>query len=260
MHLIFTAAALFSLLPSVAAERYSLWPRRPAEIEQARLLIREHRQDEAVRLLIPLVGLDGIAGREARSMVGSVNASAYLSRRHPAAALYTVRKGDHLTKVAAALRCPHELLMLLNGIVDPAAIHVGQTLVYVPMRLRVEINLPRREITVWDAETLVASYNVTDDLKPSDRAPAVEDATVSQRDGYVDGAKVPAKSPLMVCANRRLALSNGIILAAEAAPAGGCLRMAQADLNELALLVNTGSPVHIVRRAADIPEALPGQS
>ena len=48
--------------------------------------------------------------------------------------------------------------------------------------------------------------------------------------------------------------------AAEAAPAGGCLRMAQADLNELALLVNTGSPVHIVRRAADIPEALPGQS
>lgn len=100
-----------------------------------------------------------------------------------------------MTKVAAALRCPHELLMLLNGIVDPAAIHVGQTLVYVPMRLRVEINLPRREITVWDAETLVASYNVTDDLKPSGQAPAVEDATVSQRDGYVDGAKVPAKSP-----------------------------------------------------------------
>lgn len=68
-HLIFAAAALSSVLPSAAAERYSLWPRRPAEIEQARQLIREHRPEEAARLLLPLVGLDGIAGREARSLV-----------------------------------------------------------------------------------------------------------------------------------------------------------------------------------------------
>lgn len=259
-HLIFAAAALSSVLPSAAAERYSLWPRRPAEIEQARQLIREHRPEEAARLLLPLVGLDGIAGREARSLVGAVNAPRYLSRRHPAAAVYTVRRGDHLTKISTALRCPHELLMLLNGIVDPAAIHVGQRLVYVPMRLQMEINMPRREITVWDGETLVSSYSIAGVGQAAAAGPAAEeDATVSQRDGYVDGGKLPAWSPLMVCANRRIVLSNGMTLTDGAAAAGKALRLPQAHLNELALLVAVGSPVHIVQRAVDIPDAVQGR-
>lgn len=253
---IFAAAALFSLLPSAAAECYSLWPRRPAEIGQARQLIKERRPADALRLLLPLVDLDGIAGREARRLVGAVNAPRYLSRRHPAAAVYTVRRGDHLTRIASALRCPHELLMLLNGIVDPAAIHVGQRLVYVPMRLQVEINLPRREITVWDGENLVSSYSIAGVGQAAVAGPAAdEDATVSQRDGYVDGGKVPAWSPLMACANRRLSLSNGMTLTGEANAAGKALHLPQEDLNELALLVAVGTPVHIVQRAADIPDA-----
>ena len=261
MHLIFAAAALSSAFCATAAERYSLWLRRPAEIEQARQLIKERRPEEAVRLLMPLVGREGIAGREARQLVGSVNAPAYLSLRHPAAAVYTVRRGDHLTKISSALHCPHELLMLLNGIVDPAAIHVGQRLVFVPMRLQMEINMPRREITVWDGEVLVSSYSITG--AGPDAAPGREEdenATVSQRDGYVDGGKVPAWSPLMVCAARRLTLSNGMVLTSEPAAAGKAVRMDREDLNELALLLAVGSPVHVVQRAADIPDALQGQS
>lgn len=259
-HLIFAAAALSSALCADAAERYSLWPRRPAEIEQARQLIKERRPEEAVRLLLPLVDREGIAGREARQLVGSVNAPAYLSLRHPAAAVYTVRRGDHLTKIASTLRCPHELLMLLNGIVDPAAIHVGQRLVYVPMRLRVEINMPRREVAVWDGEALVSSYDITGVGQNLAAGQAADgDATVSLREGYVDGGKVPAWSPLMVCANRRLALSNGMVLAAEPKAAARGFLMAQADLNELALLVAVGTPVHIVRKAVDIPEAAQGR-
>lgn len=258
--LIFTAAALSSALCATAAERYSLWPRRPAEIEQARQLIKERRPDEAVRLLLPLVGLEGIAGREARQLVGVVNAPVYLSLRHPAAAVYTVRRGDHLTKVASSLHCPYELLMLLNGIVDPGAIHVGQRLVYVPMQQRVEINLPRREITVWNGELLVSSYNITGVEETYVSGMADQDAAVTQRDGYVDGSKVPAWSPLMICSDRRLTLSNGIIIAADSKAAGLTLCMAQTDLNELALLVTVGTPVHIVKRAADIPEASQGQA
>ena len=259
-HLIFAAAALFSLLPSAAAERYSLWPRRPAEIEQARQLLKERRPEDALLLLLPLVDLEGIAGREARRLVGAANAPRYLSRRHPAAAVYTVRRGDHLTRISSALHCPHELLMLLNGIVDPAAVHVGQKLVYVPMRLQVEINMPRREICVWDGETLVSSYSIAGVGQAAGTGPAAdEDATVSQRDGYVDGGKVPAWSPLMVCANRRLTLSNGMTLTGEADAAGKALRLSQADLNELALLVAVGSSVHIVHRAVDIPDAVQGR-
>lgn len=254
--LTFIAAVLYSsVCPAVAAERYSLWPRRPAEIEQARQLLKAHRAAEAVNLLLPLVGMEGIAGREARQLVGVANVPAYLSLRHPGAAVYTVRRGDHITKIAAALHCPYELLMLLNGIVDPASIHVGQKLVYVPMRQRMEINLPRREITLWDGAVLVASYVIksADGVPPA--AGTEEEATVTQRDGYVDGGKVPAWSPLMACADRRLLLSNGVVLTAEARGSGKALVMEQADLNELALLVGVGASVSILYRAAEIPEA-----
>ncbi len=253
---IFAAAVLFSTLCTVcAAERYSLWPRRPAELEQARRLLKEHKAEEAVQLLQPLMAKEGIAGREARQIAGAANVPLYLSRRHPSAAVYTVRRGDHLAKVASSLRCPYELMMLLNGLVDPSAIHVGQKLVYVPMRQQVEINLPRREISVWDGSVLVASYNIGTVTGISGAAPE-EDTKVTRREGYVDGGKVPAHSPLMVSANRTLELGNEIALLPVGKSAGKALLMQQADLNELALLVIEGTPVHITYTAADIPEAV----
>ena len=255
-HLIFAAAALYSALcPASAAERYSLWPRRPAELEQARRLLKEHKAQEAVQILQPLMDKEGIAGREARQIAGAANVPLYLSRRHPAAAVYTVRRGDHLAKVASSLRCPYELMMLLNGLVDPSAIHVGQKLVYVPMRQKVEINLPRREISVWDGPVLVASYNIRSVAGIPGAAPA-EETKVGRRDGYVDGGKVPAHSPLMASANRALALGNSIELLPVGKTAGKALLMQQGDLNELALLVIEGTPVHITYTAADIPEAV----
>lgn len=256
---IFAAAVLFSTVcAAVAAERYSLWPRRPAELEQARRLLKEHKGEEAARLLQPLVDQDGIAGREARQMVGAANAPRYLSRHHPGAALYTVRRGDHLAKVAAALHCPYELLMLLNGLVDPSAIHVGQKLVYVPMNQRVEISLPRRELSVWDGPVLVASYDIGNVEGISTGMPE-EETKVTRRDGAVEGGRVPAHSPLMVCANRTLTLGNDMVLAAKEKPTAKTLHMEQADLNELALLVVEGTPVHITYTAADIPEATPAR-
>lgn len=256
---IFAAAVLFSTVcTAVAAERYSLWPRRPAELEQARRLLREHKKDDAARLLQPLVDQDGIAGREARQMLGAANTPRYLSRRHPGAAVYTVRHGDYLARLATALHCPYELLMLLNGLVDPAAIHVGQKLVYVPMNQRVEINVPSRELSVWDGQVLVASYDIGNVESMPARMDG-EETKVTRRDGFVEGGKVPAHSPLMVCANRTLALGNGTVLAAPGRQAAKAVRMEQADLNELALLVAEGTPVHITYAAADIPEATPGQ-
>ena len=255
---IFAAAALCSTL-CAAAERYSLWPRRPAEIEQARQLLHERRAEEAARLLLPLVDREGIAGREARKLMGAANVPAYLSLRHPGAAVYTVRRGDHLAKISAAVHCPYELMMLLNGIVDPASVQVGQKLVYVPMRQRLEINLPRREISVWDGTVLVASYDLKATDSPGVGSGADEETAVTRRDGYVDGGRLPAWSPLMACAERRLELANGVVLAGDARAGGKVMVMRQADLNELALLVAVGSPVNIVRGAADIPDAAPQQ-
>ena len=55
-----------------AADNFSLWPRRPDELEQARRLMQEQKGGEAVLLLQPFVTDDGIAGREARQICGRV--------------------------------------------------------------------------------------------------------------------------------------------------------------------------------------------
>lgn len=250
---IFVAAVLSSTF-CAGAERYSLWPRRPAEIEQAQRLLQANKAAEAVQLLQPLISQDGIAGQEARKIVGSVNVSTYLSLRHPGVAVYTVKKGDVLVKIASAVHCPFEVMMLLNGLVDPASMHVGQKLVYVPMKQRLEISLPRREVLVWEGTTLVASYKLLSVGGVSGSVQEVQ-TTVSARDGYVAGEKLPAWSPMMGSSDRSLVLGNGVMLSAGQGAGGKVLRMAQEDLNELALLVGVGNQVTLVYKAAEIPDA-----
>ena len=61
-----------------------------------------------------------------------------------------------MARIAAMQKCPQDVIMLLNGIVEPSSLRIGQKLVVVPMRLRVEIYPLQREVSVWDGEQLVA--------------------------------------------------------------------------------------------------------
>ena len=98
---IFAVVACCSFSAQVgAADNFSLWPRRPDELEQARRLMQEQKRGEAVLLLQPFVADEGIAGREARQICGRVNVPRYLSRMHPGARVYTVRSGDNMARIA----------------------------------------------------------------------------------------------------------------------------------------------------------------
>lgn len=242
---ILSAAVCYNLLLSsaFAAENYSLWPRRPAELEQARRLVREQKGAEAVHLLQPFISDNGIAGREARQIMGAVNVQRYLSRRHPEARVYTVKPGDNVFKIAAAEKCPFELIMLLNGIVEPAGLRVGQKLVLVPMNCRLEIRPTQREICVWDGETLVADYALESPDSAVARKAAGE-TSLTARDGFLDGSKLPTRSTLLLSSARTITFANGLSLRAEqGGSAGDTLRMKQRDLNELSLLLPMGAPV-----------------
>lgn len=246
---IFAAAVCFSLGVAQAAENYSLWPRRPAELEQARRLAAEKKGGEAVHLIQPYLKENGIAGREARQIAGGVNVPRYLSRLHPKAQVYTVQGGDTLVKIAASQKCPMDLLMLLNGIVDPAGLKKGQKLVCVPMDLRMEIRPLQREISVWDADTLVADYALTavEGMKKT----LYGETQLSAREAFLQGAKLGGRSYQTLSADRRLVLANGVVLAGEQGGSGTVLRMAAADLNELTLLLGVGNTVTIVNEAAE---------
>lgn len=245
---IFAVVGLFSLIePAFSSDNFSLWPRRPDELEQARQLMREQKGGEAVLLLQPYVADDGIAGREARQICGRVNVPRYLSRMHPGAVVYTVRKGDNMARIAAAQKCPQDVIMMLNGIVKPSALQVGQKLVVVPMRLRMEIRPLQREVSVWDGEQLVADYPLLemDDIPEERRKTTV--VKVAAREGFLNGLAVPLRSPQFPASERVLVLSNGMCLAGGQNGRGGIqLRMAQKDLNELAMMLDSGNEVKLI--------------
>ena len=245
---IFVVAGLFSLqIPVYSADNYSLWPRRPDELEQARQLMLEQKGGEAVLLLQPYVADEGIAGREARQICGRVNVPRYLSRMHPGASVYTVRRGDNMARIAAAQKCPSDVIMMLNGLVQPSALQVGQKLVIIPMRLRMEIRPLQREVSVWDDEQLVAAYPILGmDTISADKRKTSQ-VKVSAREGYLNGMAVPQRSPQFSASERVLVLSNGMCLVGGGnGHAGTLLRMEQKDLNELSMMMNCGNEVKVI--------------
>ena len=242
-----SAAVCCSLL--AAAEdgpaNYSLWPRRPAELEQARRLMSEGKKSEAAYLLRPYWTAPGIVGREARQLTSLINVPRYLSRQHPRAYLYTIKRGDSLPRIARNTKCLQELLMLLNGLVEPSRLMAGQKLVAVPVTQRVEIHLAHREVSVWDGDILVADY-VIEEVNGVKIAGQNEVTTLKSCDSYVDGARVRSVGSGLAATDRALVLASGCVLSAGE---GGraVLRMNQRDLNEMALLLAPGAEVCLVR-------------
>ncbi len=244
---IFAAAAFCSLMGgvSLAEGEYSLWPRRPAELEQARALVREQKYDEAVALLRPFVAEHGVAGREARQIAAAVNVHRYLSRQHPHAVIHVVKRGETMERIAVTSGCPADLIMLLNGVVEPSSLKIGQKLVVVKMTLRMEIHLEQREISVWDADELVADYEILSLHGLSGKGN--EETTLSAREGTLKGGAVLRRSPDFPSSDRLLRLANGWALAGEQELPGAVLRLRQQELNELSMLMGTGARVSLVR-------------
>lgn len=241
---ILSVAVFCNLAVAGAAENYSLWPRRPAELQQARGLLAEKKGAEAAHLLAPFLKDEGIAGREARQLVASVNTPRYLTRQHPGAFVYTVQSGDTVQKIAKSQQCPSDLIMLLNGLVEPGGLRIGQKLVIVKMSCRAEIHLAQRELSIWDGDTLVADYPIVPE--PQAKLPAESSVTISSREGHIQGTAIPSYSSQFSCADRSLTLSDGLQLKAATEPAKGRIGMDQRDLNEISYLLPVGAEVRIL--------------
>lgn len=248
---------LISLILSVAVccdavaqgqDNYSLWPRRPAELEQAQRLIRERQGDEALALLSPFVHKRGLAGHESRHLVGSIRTPRYLSAQHPRIRRHTVRRGENIEKIANAYGSSSDLLIFINGMINPSNLRAGQHLYVVPQDLRAELNVEDREITVWDGKQLVACYDVTPEQQLTKGEN--EETQLREREGELNGARIPRSSSIFVSSNRILRLANGIILMnpGQSASGGPHVRMNAKELNELSLLLRNGSRFSIVRK------------
>ncbi len=259
---ILRGVVLFSLASSQVFsaddDGYSLWPRRPEELEAARRLMGEQKYDDAVSLLQPFVQEVGIAGREARQMTGAINVRRYLSRNHPRAQVHLVKRGETLARISAECACPTDLIMLLNGIVEPSDLKAGQKIVVVPMDLRMELRPLQRELSVWDGVQLVASYNVLG--AEGFKKDANEETEVSDRPGYIGGVLLPSRSTQFLCSDRGLLLANGISLVSGESGQGRVVKLERKDLNELTLLMGIGSRVSVVYDDSAFQQEVPSSA
>ncbi len=248
--LILSAAVCYSVCADSAVDgaNYSLWPQRPPQIAQAARLLQEGDADKAVDLLRPFVRQEGVIGREARKMTASVNVAKYLSRSNPTAYIYTVRSGDTLPRIVVNTKCNSEVLMLLNGIVDPSSLRAGARLVAVNMKLRAEVHVARREVCVWDSDTLVAVYDVESMDLPDHTIS--QECTVSAREGYIDNNLLGRTSLQLLAAERVVRLSNGVSITGTQAVNAPFVQLKAADVNELALLLSLGSEVSVIGEGA----------
>lgn len=231
------------VMATYAQDNFSHWPRRPQEFEQAQLLLSQQKWAEAAHALQPFVRDTDNFGCEARSVVGRTNIVRYLSRMHPYSSVYTVRQGDTLPKIASKTQCPVDLLMLYNGLTTPSALKIGQKLVFVDMLLRIEIYPSLNELTVWDGDVLVTSYKI---LSMKGGVEAQEDereVTVSSREAYIQGKRIPDNSAQTSYADKLIRFSNGFVVCSQMQKDKNTLCLSQKDINELAFLIRVGNVV-----------------
>ncbi len=226
----------------VSSARYSLWPRRPEALLEAHGLLEEQKTTEALESLVPYLQDQSIGGREARQLTTAIALPRYLSRRNPHACVYKVRSGDNMARIASSQRCSPDLILLLNGIVEPSRLNVGQKLVVAPMELRLEINEQGRELRLWDKDQLIAAIPIQSIKGKLD---ADASLCVSARRGYIETRRISPHSPSYPSSHRVLELSNGLQIAGAdtVLDALNVIRVPQRQLNAIALLLHGKTPV-----------------
>ena len=163
-----SARVFFSLLAAACCaqgvfadgENYSLWPRRPEALAEARRLMDRGSLPQALELLQPLVEQGGVVGREAKDLIGSLRIRQLLDPNGPDVKKYTVRRGDSWIRMVRKLDCSQAMVMHLNGLMDIPVLHAGDVLKYRPLDFHVVVNVPEKEVCLYDGTNFVKGYPI----------------------------------------------------------------------------------------------------
>lgn len=236
-------AAVCWALPALAdGENYSLWPQRPESLEQARRLMDAGKLEEAVALLQPLVLQGGMTGREAKDIIGGLRIRQVLNPNGPDVKKYTVRSGDNWTKIVKRTGCSPAMLVHLNSLMSwPPYLRAGEVLKYRPLDFRVVVNVPEKEICLYDGENFVKAYPIA----------AMNDSAKKNAETHIreEQASKGAYEALYAAVDKTLLLAAGGYVIE---PANGSSRapgffLSRQDCNELAMLTRAGNKVSIIR-------------
>ena len=231
-----SAKVFFSLLAAAFCaqgvladgENYSLWPRRPEALAEARRLMDRGSLPKALELLQPLAEQGGVVGKEAKELIGRLRIRQLLDPNGPDVKKYTVRKGDSWIRMVRKLGCSQAMVVHLNGLMDIPALHAGDVFKYRPLDFHVVVNVPEKEICLYDGTDFVKGYPI---LSMKDGGKKNVETTVKD-----EQAPVSIYSRQFPSADKTLVLAAGgyVIDAARGTPRSPGFYLSRQDCNELA--------------------------
>lgn len=240
-----SAAVAANTASADAPLNYSLWPRRPQQLDDARKLVKQGHISQAHELIKDLLEAEGVAGAEARALYGDMLLNALLQPGAEGQVQYEIKRGDNCLKIARQQNCPMDLMLHLNPNLQPNRLSLGEKLWLLPLDFSVKIRLGTKEVCLYRQNNFIKAWPIVGNLASTLKAG--EHTTVKSESGEVAGRGVTTQSEQFAVANKVIHLANGLRIEAAGPNSGGRgIFMAQADVNELSLLLNNNSKIEVL--------------
>ena len=168
---------------------------------------------------------------------------------------YEVGRNETLQKIAKKYQVPWQLLAKINGIRDPKVLVPNIKLKVVPGPFTAEVDLDRREITVFANVYLYAgrfSFEVGNDPKPQPGTYQVVEKLPGRNYFRRDGTKVPVGFPANPYGDRWIGLGGRIgfhgtpkYATRQPQESGFCMRLSARDADDLYSILSKESSIKI---------------
>lgn len=117
---------------------------------------------------------------EAKRIVGEVNMDLLLSELPmPGKVEYVVKSGDALVRIARNAKTTIDYIMRVNGKTNPL-IYPNESLLVFPLAYRVEVDLKKKTVTVFDEDKFFKEYAIVDQHLPPDIKAPIK-TTISEK-------------------------------------------------------------------------------
>lgn len=207
---------------------------------------------------------DGAARLELEDRIGVLSVAVVFSRVPMAGkTVYAIQKGDSISLIARRFGVTQEYILRANGLADPNRIIVGRELwILDNPAFAIAVSKKDRVLTVTLGGQFFKRYPVS--VGRADETPAgtfvIGNRIVHPSWWRADGSEIPYGHPENILGTRWLSLTaagktrrfRGYGIhgtwddgAVGVEPSAGCIRMRNADVEELHLLVPLGTPVVI---------------
>lgn len=179
----------------------------------------------------------------------------YSSIPTPDSLYYEVQKGDTLARIAKKFSTTQELIMKSNGMKNAGIVPLGRKLKIHNEKISIVVDKSQNILTLKSGENILKTYRVSTGL--NNRTPIGTFKVINKivnPPWYTAGGVIPPDSPKNILGSRWLGISApsyGIHGTTEPESIGkqvtaGCVRMKNADVEELYSLVPEGTEVVIV--------------